>query len=265
MGKLIDLADEEIVNPIDSALPAHEKIKALQALSKENEPVIQKLLRDIDSKYGTESKTSHKEPQAIADKANRQSIKDVKPWHDVEHIRDSFRFKTVLKDLEDLPKIAEQLKEANIEVIKTDTEKVLEPGPWGWRIAVFDLQMPNGQLVEYYLPVEEMEQAKKDGNHDLFEKWRNVDTEQLSDSQQQQYENALEQSNDKYDTAWQTYIDRTKQKPERIREVLEKAEKVFEKPKEKNIDKPPQEKKPSKLIQRLKEQKMRSREDDLTR
>lgn len=265
MGKLIDLADEEIVNPIDPSLPAHEKIKALQVLSRENEPSIQKLLSDIDSRYGTESKTSHKEPQAIADKANRQSIKDVKPWHDVEHIRDSFRFKTVLKDLEDLPKIAEQIKEANIEVIKTDTEKVLEPGPWGWRIAVFDLRMPNGQLVEYYLPVEEMEQAKKDGNHDLFEKWRNVDAEQLSDSEQEQYENALEQSNDKYDSAWQTYMDRTKQRPERVKEVLEKTERAFEKPKDKPVDKSPQQKKPSKLIQRLKEQKTRSKEDDLLR
>lgn len=265
MGKLIDLADEEIVNPIDPALPEDEKIKALQAFSRENEPAIQALLNNIDSKYGTESKTSHKEPQAISDKANRQSIKDIKPWHDVEHIRDSFRFKTVLKDLEDLPKIAEQIREADIEVIKTDTEKVLEPGPWGWRIVVFDLRMPNGQLVEYYLPVEEMELAKKDGNHDLFEKWRNVDTEQLSDSQQEQYQNALEQSSDKYDAAWQQYLDRSKQRPERIKEVLDKTEKVFEKPKGKDIEKPAPQRKPSKLIQRLKEQKTRSREDDLTR
>lgn len=87
--------------------------------------------------------------------------------------------------------------------------------------------------MQYYLPVEEMEQAKKDGNHDLFEKWRNVDAEQLSDSEQEQYENALEQSNDKYDSAWQTYMDRTKQRPERVKEVLEKTERAFEKPKAK--------------------------------
>ena len=68
-----------------------------------------------------------------------------------------------------------------------------------------------------------------------------------------------------YGRAWQDYLERTKQKPERIKEVLEKTERVVEKPKAKPVDKPPQQKKPSKLIQRLKEQKTRSKEDDLMR
>lgn len=265
MGKLINLEDEQIVNRIDCNATTDEKIRQLQELSKQNEPAVKDFLAKIDRKYGTESKVSHKEPEKIAEKANRPAIKDIKKWHDVEHIRDSFRFKTVLNDIEDLPKIAEELKETGIEVIKTDTDKVLSPGFWGWRIAALDLKMPNGQLVEYYLPVKEVEEAKKSGNHELFEKWRNVDIQALTAEQENQYLNDTDESKEKYDSAWQKYLDRTKQKPERVKAVLEKTERVFEKPKERDIEKPAQEKKPSKLIQKLKEQKIRSREDDQTR
>jgi len=265
LGKLIDLEDEQIVNRIDCDATTEEKIRQLQELSKENEPSVKDFLAKIDRKYGTESKVSHKEPEKIEEKANRPAIKDLKKWHDVEHIRDSFRFKTVLNDIEDLSKIAEDLKETGIEVIKTDTDKVLSPGFWGWRIAALDLKMPNGQLVEYYLPVKEIEEAKKAGNHQLFEKWRNVDIEKLTAEQENQYLNDTDESNEKYNSAWQKYLGRTKQKPERIKEVLAKTEKIFEKPKAKDIEKSAPEKKPSKLIEKLKQQKEKNREDDLLR
>jgi len=257
--------DEQIRNPIDLDASSEEKIRQLQELSKQNEPIVESFLQEIDRKYRTKSKTSHKEPEKIAQKANRPSIKEEKPWHDVEHIRDSFRFKTVLKDLDDLPRIAEDLKERGFEVVKSDTDKVLEPGPWGWRIAAFDLKMPNGQLVEYYLPVKEMEEAKKAGNHDLFEKWRSKDQSKMSKTERQELFQARKTSRESYGTAWQKYLDRTKQKPERIKEVLEKAEKVFKKSKVKDIEKPQPENKPSKLMQKLRQQKEKNREDDLLR
>jgi len=260
-----DSDEEKIVNPIDRSADMDEKIRQLQELSRQNEPIVKDFLEDIDRKYGTESKTSHKEPDKIAQKATRPSITDLKKWYRVEHIRDSFRFKTVLNDIEDLPKIAEDLKDKGFEVVKSDTDKVLEPGPWGWRIAAFDLRMPNGQLVEYYLPVKEMEEAKKAGNHDLFEKWRSKDEGKLSKTERQELFQARKISRQRYGNAWQKYFDRTKQKPERIKEALEKTEKIFEKPKAKDAEKPASAKKPSKLIQRLKDQKARSREDDLTK
>ena len=236
LGKLIDLEDKSIVNPVDIQASDAEKLKQLHQLSLENEPAIKAFLEKVDTKYGTKSATSHKKPEAILEKASRKSIKDVKPWHDVEHIRDSFRFKTVLKDIEDLPKIAEDLKESGFEVIKTDTDKVLVPGPWGWRIAAFDLKMPNGQLVEYYLPVQELEQAKKNGNHKLFEKWRNADMDKLSAKEQLEYLNDLDDSNDRYEQAWSDYCNRTKQNPDRVRALLDKTEAVFEKSKEEGTD-----------------------------
>ncbi|MBA4026675.1 MAG: hypothetical protein C0473_00385 [Cyanobacteria bacterium DS3.002] len=265
MGKLIDLEDEQIVNRIDCNATTDEKIRQLQELSRENEPGVKKFLAKIDRKYGTESKVSHKEPEKIAEKASRPAIKDIKKWHDVEHIRDSFRFKTVLNDIEDLPRIAEDLKETGIEVIKTDTDKVLSPGFWGWRIAALDLKMPNGQLVEYYLPVKEIEEAKKAGNHQLFEKWRNVDIQKLTPEQENQYLNDTDESKETYDDAWQKYLDRTKQKPEKIREVLAKTEKVFERTKTVEIKEKTESPKPSRLREKIREQKPKSKEDDLLR
>lgn len=274
MGKLIDLEDEQIVNPIDRGASVQEKVRQLQALSSVNEPKVQEFLEKIDQKYGTESKTSHKEGLKIAEKASRQTIKDLKPWHDVEHIRDSYRFKTVLNDIEDLPKIAEDLKEAGFEVIKTDTDKVLSPGFWGWRIAAFDLKMPNGQLVEYYLPVKEMEEAKKDGNHKLFEKWRNVDVEKLTPEQENQFLADADTSKEKYDKAWQDYLSRTKQKPQKVKEALDKTEKVFEKTRQKTTEPLKADDKaagqratpsPSRLFQKLRDLKGKSKDDDLIR
>ncbi|MBU6455846.1 MAG: hypothetical protein KGS72_29010 [Cyanobacteria bacterium REEB67] len=271
MSYLEELDLEGIVNPIDRKAKPEEKLRQLQKLSKENEPIVDSFLSEVDQKYETDSKTSFKEPDKILEKANRPSILENKPWYNIERIRDSFSFKTVLKDLDDLPRIAEDLKTAGFDLVKTDTEKVLEPGPWGWRIAAFDLRMPNGQLVEYYLPVHEMEEAKKDGNHALFEKWRNRDLTKLEKQERIEFLKDRRASHDKYDRAWQSYLDRTKQKPERIREALEKTRQILTKERAVRPEpaKPEQKEarlnQPSKLIEKLKRIKGKTKEDDLTR
>jgi len=266
------LDEEQIVNPIDTEASDDEKVRQLQRLTRENEPQVKAFLDVIDTKYGTESKTSQKENHKIIEKAHRPRIKDRKRWFKVEHIRDSFRFKTVLNDVQDLPKIAKDLKDSGLfEVVKTDTGKVLEPDFWGWRIAVFDLKMPNGQLVEYYLPVKELEEAKKNGNHQTFEKWRNVDLRTMTKEQALEYTNATRQSFNKYDKAFDSYLDRTKQNKEQVVKALDETHKVLPKQLEKKreIAKGRAEEikasKPSKLIQKLKEQKAKNKEDDLTR
>jgi hypothetical protein len=265
LGKLIDQDDEDIVNPIDRAAKEEEKVKALSRLSLENEPKVKEFLEKLDRKYGTESKMSFKAPEKILEKASRPSIRARKPWHDVEHVRDSFRFKTVLENIEQLPQIAEDLKKAGFTVIKTDTNKVLRPGFWGWRIAAFDLKMPNGQLVEYYLPLKELEEAKKNGNHELFEKWRNEDPETMSKEKQKEYLSDAYDSYDKYEGAWQKYLERTKQKPEQVKAALEAAEKVFEKDRAKQQENKMLKKSESKLIRKIKERKEKAKEDDLLR
>lgn len=225
------LDDASIVNAIDLKAAPDEKVKQLEKLSEENDPIVTKFLEEVDSKYGTESKTSKKLAHKILEKSQRPSILERKPWFKVEHIRDSFRFKTVLKDIGDLPKIAQDLKDSEMcEVVKVDTGKVLNPDYWGWRIVAFDLKMKNGQLVEYYLAVKELEQAKKEGNHELFERWRNEDPKKLTPEQKEERLKDIDTSFDKYDQGWKTYLDRTKQKPGKVKEILDRTEKILKEP-----------------------------------
>ncbi|MBS2010553.1 MAG: hypothetical protein JST01_26125 [Cyanobacteria bacterium SZAS TMP-1] len=219
--------EKDIVNPIDPKAGDDEKVRQLSALSDVNEPLIVSLLAEIDAECGTVSKPNRKEPAKIKEKANRPSIKETKPWHDIEHIRDSLRFKSVLSDLEALPKIAHKLKASGIRVVKIDTKKLLNPGIWGWRIVVFDLRMPNGQLVEYYCPVDEMEKAKNDKNHDLFEKWRAQDYNSLSEKQKKQRIKDLNESFDRYQMAWDAFLKRNGQSTERVQEILKETHEIL--------------------------------------
>lgn len=204
------IPQEQIINPIDRTLPQEQKVEQLVALSKENQPAVDDFLKRVDEELGTQSKSNFKAPDSILAKANRPSIKQKKPWFDVEHVRDSFRFKTVLNDIDnDLPRIAELLKQEGWSIVKVDTAKLADPLEWGWRFVALDLRMPNGQIVEYYMPVREMEAAKKAGNHTLFEKWRGRDLRRLSPEEELNFVFDLAKSRQGYDDALTRYYERT--------------------------------------------------------
>lgn len=199
--------EQDIVNPIDPKLSQLEKTEALKVLSDENKPIIDKFLSELDAELKTESKSSYKTPESIIGKANRPIIKAEKPWFDVEYLRDSFRFKTVIHNLDEIGPIIDKLTSAGFEIVKADVDKLFTPKEWGFRFVAFDLRMPNGQLVEYYIPLTGQEYAKKDGNHDLFDKWRGKDFETLSPEEITERRNDVLYSFEKYDKAWIDYLD----------------------------------------------------------
>ncbi|MBI5258573.1 MAG: hypothetical protein HY855_18855 [Burkholderiales bacterium] len=207
----------EVVSAIDLNATPQEKVDQLVALTEENKPIVQALMKRIDAAFGTKSGDNVKAPASILAKAKRPSILATKPWYGVEHVRDSYRFKTVLQSLTQLPEIVRMLEESGINIVKRDTDKVLEPGPWGWRIAAFDLQMPNGQLVEYYLPVAELEAAKKNGGHLLFEEGRNASKEDDGSRA------LMQRSRDLYQAAWDAYLARTGDSESALRASLNSA------------------------------------------
>jgi len=203
--------EAEIVSPIDRAATQAEKVRQLGALSQDNAPTVNAFLKDLDARLGTESKSSFKEPAKILAKATRPEIVQSKPWFAVEHIRDAFRFKTVLGDMTQLPQIAEAIKEQGWEVVKVDVDKLFAPKQWGWRFAAVDLRMPNGQIVEYYMPVRELEAAKKAGGHADFEAWRDVNITKLESEKATEFYKAVEQSYTRYEQALAAYLKRTGQ------------------------------------------------------
>lgn len=198
---------QDIRMPINPNLPNDQVRAQIQQLTDQNRPLVKRLIKRIDDRFGTKSGDSAKDLSKVTQKARRPSILATKPWHDVSHIRDSYRFKTVVDDFREVPAIFDELLADGIGLVKIDTNKLFQPKEWGWRIIAFDLRMPNGQLVEWYLPLKELEAEKKTRGHLIFEEWRNKTQEELS-AQRQEYFDAIRRSYLGYDEAFQAALDR---------------------------------------------------------
>ena len=215
--------ESQIVNAIDRGAIPSQKLRQLAKLTEVNKPIVDQFLEQLDAELGTESKSNIKKPATILSKVKRPELLSTKPWFDVEHIRDSFRFKTILTDVRDLPRVIEQLRGLGATVVKPDVDKVLKPKPWGFRISVFDLRMPNGQLVEYYLPVREIEEFKTGRGHQLFENWRDAKLSDLTPEQRVRYEADRAESAAGYQAAWEAYLRRTGATEDEVRASLDNA------------------------------------------
>ena len=201
--------ENQITNPINTNVSPQEQVQQLVKMSEQNDNMLQGVLLGLDQEFETKSKTNFKAPENIISKSQRPSLLAKKPWFTIAHIRDSFRFKTVVGDYADLSNIVSYLTQSTgVSIVKTDVDKVLVPQEWGWRIAVFDLRFPNGQLVEWYLPLREMEQAKNVRGHKLFEKWRNQDVTQLSQEQLIAMGRDLRRSRNLYQSAFDAALAR---------------------------------------------------------
>lgn len=210
--------EADIVNPIDLHATPEEKVRQLQGLSKENAPLLQRIVDEIHQQTGAEGAVNFKDPEKILEKSQRPSIIEEKPWHGVEHIRDSLRFKSVINHIHDMPKIQQILKDAGVTIIKTDLSKMLMPKQWGFRFGGFDLRMPNGQIIEHYMPIKEVEEAKEAG-HQIFEKWRNQ-TREYIDAHVEEYKADVEKSFTHYYDAFKKGLDRMGQNEDGVAMVI---------------------------------------------
>lgn len=226
-GEGVRASEAEITSDIDRDAAPEEKVKQLTDMTAANEPVVREFISTLDRELGTRSKSNRKAPDKILEKSRRPSIKAEKPWFDVEHVRDSFRFKSVIDNITSLQDIAKKIREAGWQVVKVDTPKVLQPAEWGWRIVSVDLKMPNGQIVEYYMPVAELEQAKRRVNHELFERWRNEDLSKLGAEQIKAFERDIIASRRLYNAAWKAYLRRVGQSVEDVKAALSSFERVL--------------------------------------
>ena len=214
---------EEIRMPIDSTAPNDQIRAQIQRMTNQNRPIVRRMVKRIDERFGTKSGDNAKDLSKVTQKANRPSIKAKKPWHDVSHIRDSYRFKTVIPDFRDVPAIFDELLAEGIGLVKIDTNKLFQPGEWGWRIIAFDLRMPNGQLVEWYLPLKELEAEKKARGHLIFEEWRNKTQEEMN-ANQVEFMKALDTSWTNYNDAFLTSLDRMGLSPQEAEASWRNAE-----------------------------------------
>lgn len=225
--RIKDVPPEDIVNPIDRAASTEVKIAQLKALSRENQPLINSFTKKLDEQFGTKSSPPELKADAdIVDKAIRPDIKRTKDWFNIEHVRDSLRFKTPVDNLSLLPEIVKELKASQFEIVNPDMEKLLEPKARGWRMAAFDLRAPNGQLIEFQILPQEMNEAGAI-EHSLYKRWRGTDISVLSNEQKIARQKADLDAAKLYETAWNNYLKRTGQTQEDIARFVNAAQKAL--------------------------------------
>lgn len=219
---------EDIVNPIDRNASPEEKVRQLQKLSAENEPLVKDFAKHIDEKFGTKSSEPNwKDPQDILLKSVRPEVKEKRPWFEIEHVRDSLRFKTPVDDLTMLPSIVKNLKESNFQIINPDIDKLLTPKGRGWRMAAFDLRAPNGQIIEYQILSKEMNEAGK-VEHSTYKGVREKDVRKLTPEEAAAKVDADKKAVELYRDAHRNYLKRTGQTDDTIRESIEKTRSILE-------------------------------------
>jgi hypothetical protein len=222
------LNERDIVNPIDRNASVETKIAQLEALSKENSPLVESFLRQVDTKFGTKSEISFKTASDIGDKAKRPSIKDTKEWFDIEHIRDALRFRTPVDNLSELPKIVEALKTSVFEIVKPDLDKLIQPKGRGWRMAAFDLRAPNGQIVEYQIVAREMNEAGK-MEHSMYKTLRGKNTREMTKAELENKNQADMVAIRLYRNAQEAYQKRTGQDLKSIERIVAAAREAISK------------------------------------
>ena len=155
-------------------------------------------------------------------KCERPSIREAKPWFDVEHIRDLLRFKTVAENLDVLAEIAQELKTHHFQVINPDLDKLLKPKGRGWRMVAPDLRAPNGQIIEYQIMPKEMQEAGKI-EHATYKQWREKDVAKMTNDELWKLDELDLAANKLYNQAWQTYLKRTGQTENHIKQVIDET------------------------------------------
>lgn len=218
--------ERSVVNRgVDPNASPEEKVRQLVSLAKATRPMVERLAQMIRDATGFEVSVNEKRPERILEKSRRPEIRAVKPWFDVEHVRDALRFKVVVDDVTEMPAVVRQFRRAGFRLVKWDDQKLFEPKEYGFRIVAADLRAPNGMLVEAYFPLPEMEAAKKGPHgHALFERWRNKDVLKMSAAEYAQYEAAMARSRAAYRAAWEAYLARTAQDEREVRASLMRAE-----------------------------------------
>jgi hypothetical protein len=226
IASIEDVDPRLVVSPVDPNASQEERAKQLHQLGQENAEFVKPILQAIDQKFKSKSlpftENNFKKIENIILKANRPSVRAQKPWHHVQHIRDAFRFKTVVNDYTDVDQMVQMFLDAGVSIVKADN-MVIDPKSWGFRILAMDLLMPNGQIVEWYLPLKEVEAYKNSGGHELFEKWRNKKLDQLSKDEEQEYLTDVMTSYEEYSAAFDAALERSGQSESAWAASLDKA------------------------------------------
>ena len=212
-------------------LSQNAKYDVALAMAEENKALMDPILERISNRMGISMTSDIKSRESSIGKANRPNIIRDKnrPWWNVEYLKDIFRFNAELETYEHMPAVLEMLSQemqaaGGMVIIKTDTDKVLNPLEFGWRPIAIDIQMPNGQVAEFYAAPKELIRDLRGSGHGLFERWRFRDVLLLNRRERRRYNKDEAASYALYTAALNEYLARTGQIESDVRAALIKVE-----------------------------------------
>ncbi len=207
-----EIVKKDIVSAIDSSLTPEEKAAALRLLAQDNQPLINEFVKKMNRAY-PESLTTPgdiKKFETILEKVTRKGAD-----YSVERVGDAVRFKTQMSNIADLPKIVEDLKAAGFEIITADQSMVAKSS--GWRGFNIDIAMPNGQVAEYQLSVQELEAIE--GNHADYDIIRRGLTRTPEDIVR--LNDATLRARAQFDAAWEAHLAKSGLSEEQVQEIID--------------------------------------------
>jgi ppGpp synthetase/RelA/SpoT-type nucleotidyltranferase len=218
--ELEGLKEKDVISPVDKALSPMDKVKKLIALSNENIPSVRSFIENLDEKFGTKSTFNVKDVEEILGKPSRK-VGD-RTWYDIEHLRDVLRFRTSVENLDVLPKICKELQKSGFKLVEEDLDRLTSPKGNGYRMAVFDLRAPNGQLIEFQIVTKEMLAANAE-EHAMYKKFRKVSVKELSPKEYLEKQEAKADAVTLYRKAHGTYVTRTGHTDKIIKVIIKEA------------------------------------------
>lgn len=208
----------EPVQPIDVSLSQDEKYAVARALAEENKELLDPIFEEIGWRLDIEIQSNIKTKASALEKINRPEvlIHKGRPWFNVEHVRDIFRFRALIDNIEQVEQLLRMLNQEltrkggpGITILKADTALMTNPTAWGWRAVSFDIQLPNGQIAEFYASPRELISVSEAEGHLLYEKWRARDRSNLSRRELRRFEKDMDRSNELYQRALEDYQGRS--------------------------------------------------------
>lgn len=207
---------ENIKIRLDEKLSDPEKLNVIDKMSAENEKIIEPLLKKIDKKLGTKSKSGRKKHETILSKIKRPELLKRKPWMKIEHVSDTYRFQTDINKTSDVTEVLNIVMETTGAEIATMDNRMFDPTSLGYRAVNVDLMMSNGQLVEFQMPIKEISDVKSKG-HKIYEQLRGMSAEDLVKS-----EALIKESNELFQGAFDSFLSRSGESPTAAKASLSK-------------------------------------------
>jgi hypothetical protein len=216
--------DKDIFSPLPSGLSQQEKISAMLNLSVQSQLVCKPLFEQIRQECNCIIEDDLKTAESIAEKIVRPSILKSRPWFDVEHLQDAYRFMTVFASIDVLSKMADQFSKSGFELVRKNFMGLSEGNTYGWRSAALIFRVPETkQIAEYLLVPLEIETVKSEG-HALYSQLRYEDYTKLKDEHRKEYFQLKLQSRTLYNNAWNSFLHRNNIDEDALKTLLNKLQ-----------------------------------------